>query len=633
MVWKVFSTFFPKQITKTSLLLSILFLTCLSTKFLLASEKISETYTEAKSFYLQRNYTSSLSLFLKLTQSADDSLKAKACNGVGLSYLNLKAYDSAIYYLEQSFDIRRSMADSAGMANTLLNMGNVYLRKGWYQVAARKYQNTLDDYEQQLSNHRKASLYNNLSLSLMYQANYSKAFEVLTKALDLARESGQKSTIANCWMNMGNVYEKLPNVQMAIIAYDSAKTIYDQIGDSVSMMQAWYNHVKIRATNKGNINYTLKQYDSIEQFLIKKNVQSSLFKLYNARADLLNEIGNLQASIAYRYKAIHLPNVLDDENALAKIQLAHTLLIEKQPTKAEELLEEVKEQIYQSDNLKLLCDYYEAQMYLSQNKKLTDSILKYTRKYFQSKLQLTELSAEEKFRELVTDRQLDLREQQLIKLTAKNEFIQQENLRMQQLTLLLVISIILALLALLAGWSSFRKQLFINRQKQKIVQTELKAIEAEKKKLETDLELKIRENITETIRLADRNQLVNTIKVKLEQLNRSKHLDESQQKLLTDLLNEMKHLPFEKAMKAFEVQYNQVNPHFKEKLLHSHDKLTEYDIILASSLALGMNNPQLADLLQINTESLRKAKYRLKRKLKLDPETDLSNYLKLLNNK
>lgn len=67
--------------------------------------------------------------------------------------------------------------------------------------------------------------------------------------------------------------------------------------------------------------------------------------------------------------------------------------------------------------------------------------------------------------------------------------------------------------------------------------------------------------------------------------------------------------------------------HSAARLYKHYPKLTPRDLILIKMIQEGMTNSEMADELNISDGSLRKAKYRLKKKFRLRSDHDIANFL------
>jgi DNA-binding response OmpR family regulator len=82
---------------------------------------------------------------------------------------------------------------------------------------------------------------------------------------------------------------------------------------------------------------------------------------------------------------------------------------------------------------------------------------------------------------------------------------------------------------------------------------------------------------------------------------------------------------------VFQMKFNQKYPDFVEKMVNYCPELTSQDVTLASAILINLNTLQLAGLMNITPGSIRKSRFRLKKKLKLNEEISLSLFLHQLN--
>ena len=66
---------------------------------------------------------------------------------------------------------------------------------------------------------------------------------------------------------------------------------------------------------------------------------------------------------------------------------------------------------------------------------------------------------------------------------------------------------------------------------------------------------------------------------------------------------------------------------FKMKLQEKHSTLSEGDLLLCQLIRLKLSNKEIANFKNITLESVKIAKNRLKKKLKINPEMNLTVYL------
>jgi DNA-binding CsgD family transcriptional regulator len=77
----------------------------------------------------------------------------------------------------------------------------------------------------------------------------------------------------------------------------------------------------------------------------------------------------------------------------------------------------------------------------------------------------------------------------------------------------------------------------------------------------------------------------------------------------------------------FKLYFEQVNKNFFTKLQEKHERLTINDLKLAALIKLNMNIKEAAAVLNIEPDSLKRARYRLRQKFGLRTEQSLSEFL------
>ena len=86
----------------------------------------------------------------------------------------------------------------------------------------------------------------------------------------------------------------------------------------------------------------------------------------------------------------------------------------------------------------------------------------------------------------------------------------------------------------------------------------------------------------------------------------------------------------DKDWEIFKSYFTEVHNNFDIKLKNIYADINEKEIRLASFLRMNLSTKEIATMLNVLPESVSKSKYRLKKKLNLDKETDLNNFLSTL---
>lgn len=142
---------------------------------------------------------------------------------------------------------------------------------------------------------------------------------------------------------------------------------------------------------------------------------------------------------------------------------------------------------------------------------------------------------------------------------------------------------------------------------------------AEQKVLEIEKEKVQKKAIANAIQIERKNQLLKEIQQKIEQNNLQ----------LTGLKNTLKlEKHTEEQLNNKLDDFKDVNPEFFEKLKEiSGNKLTDLDLKYCAYFYLGLSNREIANNLNIEAKSVRMTKYRIKKKLNLNNDLSLEDFI------
>lgn len=139
-------------------------------------------------------------------------------------------------------------------------------------------------------------------------------------------------------------------------------------------------------------------------------------------------------------------------------------------------------------------------------------------------------------------------------------------------------------------------------------------------------------SILEALKSIDSNNTLKNLEKLVEKELNSHEVSSDHESLLIKLRNEIKSKSnLVNNWSVFQVKFNQAYPEFVDKLVKYCPELTSQDLTLASAMLINLNTLQLAGLMNITPASVRKSRFRLKKKLKLKEEDQLSLFLHQIN--
>jgi DNA-binding CsgD family transcriptional regulator len=145
-------------------------------------------------------------------------------------------------------------------------------------------------------------------------------------------------------------------------------------------------------------------------------------------------------------------------------------------------------------------------------------------------------------------------------------------------------------------------------------------------KLATEVDTKNNELMSKAAQMAHKNELLLGIKDNLENIKTAD--DTERTKSLRSLTRTLEsEIASKEGWEQFLLYFNQVNQTFMHDLQLKHPNLTQNDLRMCALTRLNMPNREMATLLNISIKGIEKSRYRLKKRLDLDLDADLSRYL------
>lgn len=163
--------------------------------------------------------------------------------------------------------------------------------------------------------------------------------------------------------------------------------------------------------------------------------------------------------------------------------------------------------------------------------------------------------------------------------------------------------------------------------KQEAIANEQRIAKVRNEQLQADLASKSRELANSAMNIVYKNELLQKISHEMTQLKDSsgKRLSEDQlrkiQKVIDDGMSD------ERDWNLFESSFNEAHESFFKKLKAQHPDLVPNDLKLCAYLRMNMNSKEMASLLNISLRGVEIRRYRLRKKLNLEHDKNLVEFL------
>ncbi|MCB9290392.1 MAG: hypothetical protein H6560_23985 [Lewinellaceae bacterium] len=190
----------------------------------------------------------------------------------------------------------------------------------------------------------------------------------------------------------------------------------------------------------------------------------------------------------------------------------------------------------------------------------------------------------------------------------------------------------LALLALLGMYLYRVHENRMERQRrrleiQKERELQQQRVQSRNEMLQAELMNKSRKLADSTMELVRKNEMLVRLKKELSHLRKKKEVEHPGQNLQKMIRQIDSHLSSEEDWEVFESNFNQVHDQFFKRLKEAYPDLTPGDLRLAAYLKMNLTSKDISPLLNISLRGVENKRYRLRRKMNLGPEENLTEFL------
>jgi len=169
-------------------------------------------------------------------------------------------------------------------------------------------------------------------------------------------------------------------------------------------------------------------------------------------------------------------------------------------------------------------------------------------------------------------------------------------------------------------------------EKHKNEEKEKELIQLRNEKLQSELSFKSRELATSTMGIIKKNEFLISLKEKLkrhkEQLG-TRYPDKYYNELIKKIDS---NITGDDDWKTFEYNFNLAHETFLQSLKSEYPDLTPSDLRLCAFLRINLTSKEIAPLLGISVRGVENHRYRVRKKLDLSPDTDLTDFILTFQN-
>ncbi len=449
------------------------------------------------------------------------------------------------------------------------------------------------------------------------------ALEHLTEGQKAYEEVGDPEGATNCLMNSGMVYADIGDLDKALEIYERAIEKFTQL-DLKSRIATTFNKI-------GSVLIRKNQLTEAKAYLTNALNMHSGDDFFYGMAEAHNLLGRvfiveneLEQADYHLKKATALGETVNDvDGSIGNlIQYGKLLRLKGDYTDSESYLLEALEKARQNKLRKYILEAYQELKLLKKEQGQLEESLSFYDAFILLRDSIYDIDKSRQIAALEFNNELINKEKEI---TLLQETKQSRTLMNVFLSLLLVTLAITAILMLRHQRQREKKETELLRSKEALARTELENAALKERELHQQLEFRNKELTSYTLNFAQKNELF------LQLLEKTNLLEDTNPAKRTKVISEIKRtikqqVNVDRDWEDFKRYFEEVHTDFYSRLKEMHPDMSANDLKISSLIRLNLNIKETANILGISPESVKTARYRLRKKLGIEPSKELLDY-------
>lgn len=501
--------------------------------------------------------------------------------------LNPITNDSDSNFLSLQKKLEESLRSSAPLQVIVQNrirLGAYYHHIGLYSEAISEFNTALDSMGANLTDSLYLELNNSIGKVYLSLNNFELAIQYFTDTKNASTSSIFKEIHAVSKSLLGACYEKKGAYKKALSYQEQGLEIFEEMNNK--------NGIAKSNENIGSIYEDLKRFDLANVYFLKaynyvKGTGSfEEVNVLNNIGDTHRKTGDYASALNFTSEALKIAAELNDYHQL---ESAHKDL---------------------SKTYALMSNFENAHKHLMESERISSAMLK-SRNTDQLNVLQTIYETNKKEAEI----QL-LKEQNKVSAAKQN-------------LLWVALFAIGAIFTILYNYLGRKRKakLKIQEYKQRLLKAELDKKANEEKNLQREVQLKTASLSRYSLHLSQKNKILLNLSNALRNIVSRKHMNATGK--IKNLVEEIDfNLKQENEWDEFNKFFTEIHPEFIKKLSSlSHNHLSPAELRLGMLLRLNLSSKEIASILRVTPDSVRVARYRLRKKLPIAQKDELVNFM------
>jgi tetratricopeptide (TPR) repeat protein len=543
------------------------------------------------------------SIEVRIQQAINDSDKIDILLSAS-NRLRFSNVDSSIYYAQRALKLSEQVDLKDRSISSLNNLGFLHLMSGDHKKALTEYKKGLKISLSQEDSMGIAIAYNNLGNYYSYRGFKDMALEYYILSLRIKERNGTKREIAVNYTNIGIIYDEQGKFEKALDYYLKALSIKNELNDK--------RGIALVSSNLGGLYYDQGKFKKAKNYYqssldIYQNTDDKrgLSEVLSPMAEILFRQGEIKIAFEYLERAHGMNDELKSYVGLNQTSLTYSYFFKSmgQQKKALHHAGMALSYAQQSGDMKAEIDSWMKLSKIHESMGNYKTALKAERTSTRMKDSLIHLENTRYIEKLQVEYEAELKDRKLL-LQNKDIILLNKD---KKIRLYLIIGLVV--LFVLIFWVLYSRN---------------KRLRQTKENLNKEVKLKNKELVSFTMQTVQKNEqlqeLREKIKVELDDSNQFKRVD--------SFFNSIQNS--DNDWDEFKLRFEQVDQEFSKRLKLQFPSLTNTDLRICTLIRLKLSSKEIANMLSITHDSVNTSRYRIRKKLLLTKEEDLTAFISLI---
>jgi len=537
-------------------------------------------------------------------------------------------YEIALEYAEKSRILFESLGNKIEIANMHNLFGLVYTDQGENIRAVNAYENAIAIYDESGDKTLKAATLSNLGIVYYRLGAFNSSLDYYYSALKIYEDTGDYDAMSNTLTNIALIFMAEQKYKEALPLLHNSLAIDLSVKDYYTISSS-YNNLGTCFFNMGLTDSALIYHTLAMEFAEKSGNKLFISHSLNNIGELYLSEGNYAEADSCFTIALTLKQYISDINGeiTVLLNLSRLYYFQLEFEKAKEQCGQALKLAQHTGSIHQLKDCYFELHLIAESTLQTDESFEYFRKYTGYNEQLLKQETNTKIQRLQLLHVAEKKEKELSIVT--NQKIIEQNKKIFY-GVIAVFILIIAVITISRQQLKHKKEKIVRQRENEISLIKQIALKAELEYSEKQLEQHRKELSTYTQLLIDKNQLLDELKQNLDAIDLTEdELKEKNRREKMEKLSQAR-IVTEEDWARFKRLFENVFKGFFLKLRETYPGITNAEIRLAALLKLKLNTKEIAGMTGVSSDSVKKTRQRIRKKMNLGSEDDLEDLINKL---